>query len=174
MDVDPSSLSLVEVRSRRQELQTVEDAVSYARRVAQTRLDLVRRRISDDSTPLTAALPDVLGQQAVAPSSGRPPRDTGAHETSAPAVELDTLCAERGFSRLDELDEAQLSELAAAIAQFERRISDERRRLFDEIDALSDELVRRYRAGEASVDSLWSSADRADADGDGDDDRADR
>src|SRR5690606_27635855 len=65
---DPSSLSLVEVRSRRNELQSVEDAVSYARRVAQTRLDLVRRRLSDDATPLTAALPDVLGRQVVAPS----------------------------------------------------------------------------------------------------------
>ena len=39
-------------------------------------------------------------------------------------------------------------------AEFEQRVSHDRRERFDRLDALSAELVRRYRDGEASVDSL--------------------
>ena len=151
-----ASLPLDELRARRAELNSVEDEVSYTRRVAQTRLDLVRRRMSDGAqTSLTDTLGDVLRNQAVS-GSPRPPRDTSAHEASAPALELDALCAEHGFSRLDELDPDGLARLATEIEQFERRISSDRRRLFDEIDALSAELVRRYRDGAADVDKLWA------------------
>jgi hypothetical protein len=37
---------------------------------------------------------------------------------------------------------------------FETNQSDIRRQLFDRIDALTAELVRRYRDGDASVDTL--------------------
>ena len=37
---------------------------------------------------------------------------------------------------------------------YERRVSDLRRALFDRIDAIENELTRRYRTGEASVDTL--------------------
>ncbi|MFT6761947.1 MAG: hypothetical protein ACJAXA_000594, partial [Candidatus Aldehydirespiratoraceae bacterium] len=42
----------------------------------------------------------------------------------------------------------------AAIKSFEQRVSQDRRERFDKLDALSAELVRRYRDGEANVDSL--------------------
>ncbi|MFK8025131.1 MAG: hypothetical protein AB8G26_14320, partial [Ilumatobacter sp.] len=49
--VDPTALSLDELRAMRTELQRRDDVVSYARRVAQARLDLVEsemaRRTSD-------------------------------------------------------------------------------------------------------------------------------
>jgi hypothetical protein len=149
------ALPLGELRARRAELNAAEDEVSYTRRVAQTRVDLVRRRLADDGVPLADALRDVLDHQAMS-ASPRPPRDTSAHETSPRAQELDTLCARYGFSRLDELDGDELERLASEIEGFEQRISGERRRLFDEIDALTEELVRRYREGDADVDGLWS------------------
>ena len=40
------------------------------------------------------------------------------------------------------------------LTSFERRVSDDRRARFDRLDALSAELVRRYREGEATVDGL--------------------
>jgi hypothetical protein len=36
----------------------------------------------------------------------------------------------------------------------EREISDRRRQFFDRIDTLQAEITRRYRTGEASVESL--------------------
>ncbi|MFT6292755.1 MAG: hypothetical protein ACJAR2_003374, partial [Ilumatobacter sp.] len=58
------------------------------------------------------------------------------------------------YGRIDDLDAGELETLAAAIKSFEQRVSQDRRERFDKLDALSAELVRRYRDGEANVDSL--------------------
>jgi hypothetical protein len=152
---DPSELSLPELRSLRQQLQREDDAVSYARRVAQARLDLVKaetlRRTADSEA--SDDLRTVLSQHLTG-GPARPPRPTEDLSDHPLAVELDELCADGGLGHIRELDDAQLAELAAAIGEFERRVSSDRRERFDRLDALSAELVRRYRDGEADVDTL--------------------
>ncbi len=154
---DPTELSLPELRSLRQQLQLEDDAVSYARRVAQARLDLVKaetmRRTADSAA--SEDLRTVLSQHLTG-GPARPPRPTEDLSDHPLAVELDELCAEGGLGHIKELDDAQLAELAAAIGEFERRVSSDRRERFDRLDALSAELVRRYRDGEADVDTLLS------------------
>jgi hypothetical protein len=155
---DAADLTLDELRSLRTKLQREDDVVSYVRRVAQARLDLVRseltRRDRGESTiDLPSELRIVLSQHLTA-GPARPPRptdDLGDHPLSD---ELDAICAANGFSRLDELDLPEAEQLAAALTEFERRISADRRDRFDRLDALSAELVRRYRDGEATVDTL--------------------
>ena len=153
-----ASLSLDELRRLRQRLQTTEDAVSYARRVAQTRLDLVRARIDDADRPVSDHLADVLARQLLS-ASGRPPRDTNVHAGEPLADELEALSSEHGFARLDSLSRAELEDLAEALGQFEQRVSSDRQQLFARIDALSADLVRRYRDGSADVDGLWADSD---------------
>ena len=51
----------------------------------------------------------------------------------------------------------ELSGLEHELTAFERRVSDDRRDRYDRLDALSAELVRRYREGEATVDGLLGS-----------------
>lgn len=155
---DPAELSLEQLRSLRAELQAEEDAVSFVRRLAQGRLDVVhaevrRRRGEGADADLASELPDILGRQ-VAAGSGRPPRSTEAPADHPLVDELDRLCAELGFHELTELDDAALGRLVEGLADFERRRSEERSRLFRRIDDLTGELVRRYRDGAASVDSL--------------------
>jgi hypothetical protein len=155
---DAADLTLDELRSLRTKLQREDDVVSYVRRVAQARLDLVRseltRRDRGESTiDLPSELRIVLSQHLTA-GPARPPRptdDLGDHPLSD---ELDAICAANGFSRLDELDLQEAEQLAAALTEFERRISADRRDRFDRLDALSAELVRRYRDGEATVETL--------------------
>jgi len=53
-----------------------------------------------------------------------------------------------------ELNDHELDALSAALEAFEHDRSHERHDLFDRLDALSAELVRRYRDGEASVEGL--------------------
>jgi len=157
-NADPSSLSLAELRALRNRLQDEDDAVSYARRVAQARLDLVqvelaRRRDDGSAEDVAAQLRDVLKQQLTG-GPARPPRPTEDLSDDPIAQELEALCTEHGFGRLDTLDVVELTALADAIAEFERRVSADRRARFERLDALSAELVRRYREGEADVDSL--------------------
>src|SRR3954451_19290768 len=80
--VDPRQLSLVELRALRAKLQNDDDAVSYVRRLAQARLDLVqaekRRRAARGSEGLSDELPAVLP----------PPPPGGAPRPPPPATDF--------------------------------------------------------------------------------------
>lgn len=154
---DPSELTLEELRSLRQQLQLEDDAVSYARRVAQARLDLVKAEAQHRSTGSDAVVDEELRTVLSSHLTGgpaRPPRPTEDLSDHPLAVELDEICASHGLGRLKSLDDAELSSLLDAVAAFESRVSSDRRARFERLDALSAELVRRYRDGEADVDSL--------------------
>lgn len=158
---DVTSLSLDELRAERSRLQADEDVVSYVRRLAQGRTDVVRaelrRRVQlasgVESGDVTGELPRVLGAQ-VAAGSSRPPRDTMVSADHPLVLELDAVCDRVGFDDLAACDDDQLAEMITAITAWERERSADRQSFFARIDALTAELVRRYRDGEASVDSL--------------------
>jgi hypothetical protein len=159
--LDPRQLSLDELRSLRSQLQAEDDEVSYVRRVAQARVDLVRaehhrRDRGESSEDLSSELRVVLSSHLTA-GGARPPRPVEQLGESHLSAELDAVCAEHGFSRLEELDPAQLDSLEHELTSFERRVSDDRRDRYERLDALSAELVRRYREGEATVDGLLGS-----------------
>jgi hypothetical protein len=154
---DPGSLSLDELRALRQQLQLEDDAVSYARRVAQARIDLVKaeeaHRTDSTDSEVGDELRSVLSQHLTG-GPARPPRPTDDLSGHPLAIELDELCAAHGFGHLKQLDDAEIASLSASLAEFEARVSSDRRARFDRLDALSAELVRRYRDGEADIDSL--------------------
>lgn len=154
---DPRDLPLDELRQLRQQLQLEDDAVSYARRVAQARLDLLKaeevRRAADGEVEVAEELRTVLSKHLTG-GPARPPRPTEDLSDHPLAVELDEVCARGGLGHVKELDDAALQSLTDAIAEFEARVSTDRRARFDQLDALSAELVRRYRDGEADVESL--------------------
>lgn len=159
--LDPQSLSLDELRRIRNQLQNEDDVVSYVRRVAQARVDLVRaeanRRARGQTTEsLSSELRVVLSSQLTG-GPPRPPRPVENLEDNELADQLDVVCAEHGFSRLDELSPIEIENLDRQLTAFERQVSDDRRERYDRLDALSAELVRRYRDGEASVDGLLGS-----------------
>lgn len=154
---DPTALTLDALRAERASLQRDDDAISYVRRLAQARLDLVRAERSRRSAGSAGAVSDdlsaILGSHLVG-GSARPPRPADDFSDHPLARELDELCATLGASQLGELDESDLDALEAGLADFESRRSTERRAVFTRIDALSAELVRRYRDGEADVAGL--------------------
>lgn len=160
---DLASIPLDQLRSLRAQLQAEDDAVSYARRIAQARLDLVRAEIEHRRAPTPAngievELREVLSSHLTGPQpaggSPRPPRPADHVADHEWSLRLDRLCAEHGLGRLSSLDASQLEALAEALADFERTVSDDRRARFARLDALGRELVRRYRDGEATVDGL--------------------
>jgi len=158
---DPQSLSLGELRNLRGELQQEDDVVSYVRRVAQARVDLVRaernrRGRGEAHEDLSSELRVVLSSHLTG-GAPRPPRPVENLDDHALSDELDAVCTEHGFSRLEDLLPSELDNLEEQLTAFERRVSDDRRDRFDRLDALSAELVRRYREGEASVDGLLGS-----------------
>lgn len=150
--------TLAQIRAERSSLQREEDIVSFVRRLAQGRLDLVederRRResgIDDPPAPLEERLAAVFGQQHGG-GSARPPRETEVPTDHPLLQQLDELCASYGFESMETLEDRALSELSGALAMFEKECSRQRHEMFDRIDALTAEVVRRVReAGAGSV-----------------------
>ena len=162
IDLDPTLLPLTELRSLRAELQHDDDAISYVRRLAQARLDLLEaeigRRARSQPAGVTASvttgeLPVILGAHLTG-GSARPPRPAVEASEHPLALALEDLWSEHGGTDLHTLTDDELVTLRTDLRLFEQQRSAERQTLFGRIDTLSAELVRRYREGEADVEGL--------------------
>lgn len=155
--LDPTLLPLDELRALRAQLLAEEDAVSYVRRLVQARLELVdaeldRRRTAAGEVT-TASLPSILGNR-ITGGAARPPRPAVDASSHPLAVAFDDLCAHLGAAEPAALSDDQLATLRDELGRFERERSSERQALFSRLDALSAELVHRYREGEADIEGL--------------------
>lgn len=151
-------MSLDDLRALRSRLQNEEDVVSFVRRIAQGRLDVVRderrrRAAGGHASTEPTELAVVFGQQQGG-GSVRPPRDTDISADHPRVAELTAICDRLHFADFAELDGDELTALEDALSNFEAVQSADRKALFGRIDALSRELVNRYKSGGASVDSL--------------------
>jgi hypothetical protein len=155
-----TSRALGDLRIMRAECQTLEDDVSFLRRLVQGHLDIVRfereRRAAGqpaDLAALVAGLPRLLSEHVLGDSTGRVP---GRLAPSDPAIteELDAICDASRLAHLPDLDDAELAQLADDLSALEQEVSARRRLVFARLDALAAEVTRRYRTGAASVDAL--------------------
>jgi hypothetical protein len=154
---------MAEVRSMRAECQEIETGLSYLRRLVQGRLDIVgaesqRRRegaAPGDISQLISQLPEILSDRTRAPGLGRLPQLLAPGEVDAElTARLDDIMGDHDLESLPDLTAEGLDKMHDALEALEREVSDRRRDLFDQIDALQAEITRRYRTGEASVESL--------------------
>ncbi|MDZ7674480.1 MAG: hypothetical protein U5K30_05370 [Acidimicrobiales bacterium] len=162
---DVTSLAMDDVRERRNECRDLETGVSYLRRMVQGRLDVVaaervRRAEGGDGEELEdliARLPEVLAGNTRSAGMGRLPSSlgTGALDDGLVA-ELEGIVSSSHITEPHSLSDDDLAAVHDQLAEFETKVSGLRRQLFERIDAFEAELTRRYRTGEASVDSLLS------------------
>lgn len=159
--VDLEHREIDEVRRLRRACIDYETGLSYLRRLVQGSIDIVegeleRRAGTRDTTgELVEALPGLLGE------AGRQ-ADRGQLTVTLEPTQLDDELAHR-YERLvggGELAHAaglageELHRLLGELHDIERNLSTKRHAFHHRIDALQAELTRRYRTGEASVDSL--------------------
>ncbi|GAC1312522.1 MAG: hypothetical protein NVSMB12_02690 [Acidimicrobiales bacterium] len=159
-----AGLAVGELRGRRNDLQRTEQTLSYLRRLVQGRLDIVldeRQRRADgaqarDLSGLVDDLPKILAEHTGS-GGGR-----GAlPDVTMPSADIDDFLADLDrivgadrLGRLSELSDDDLAAAADALSGMEHRVSQHRRSLHNAIDAFQEEIVRRYKSGEASVDAL--------------------
>jgi hypothetical protein len=151
------------VREMRAECQGVESGLSLLRRVVQGRLDIVGVELSrraDGGDPadlpdLIAKLPEVLSDRTHAPGVGRLPQIMAPGELPADLqAEVDAVAGAGALADLPSLSDDELRRVADDLMALEEKVSAQRQALFDRIDTLQAEITRRYKTGEASVDSL--------------------
>ena len=149
-----------EIRALRAECQQLEVDQSYLRRLIQGRFDIVRseqaRRVGgagpSDVSDIVEHLPEILADRVHAPGVGRLPTYLSPSEDADLTSELDALF--RSLGSIDGLSDREIDGLATALSDLEHTVSARRRALHERIDALQSELTRRYKTGEATVDSL--------------------
>lgn len=159
---EPATLSMEDLRSRRSELQGVEVTLSYQRRVAQGRLDIVvaerRRRESGgallEPEGIVAQLSEILSPNTRGTGNGRLSQLLAPEPDETETPELDAIAGADVLASLSDVGDGDLDALVDDLAEFEAECSVTRRRLHEQIDALQAEVVRRYRTGEATVETL--------------------
>jgi hypothetical protein len=159
---DVTTLAMDDLRAKRAECQALEVALSYQRRMAQGRLDIVaaeRRRRADGGDPpshdeLIRNLASTLADRQRPPGNGRLPQLMAPDAAEVDTDELDAIAGPGDLARLVEASEDDLTRLVDGVSTYEHEVSGRRRRLHERIDALQAEITRRYKTGEASVESL--------------------
>jgi hypothetical protein len=155
---------LDELRSMRAECGQLESQLSYARRLVQGRLDIVQaermRRAAgmpaSDLAELVAALPAMLSGKVGGNGSatGHRSLDIGDNDDPVLEAELDAIFDGSQLVSLPAAADDHVAKVGDRLAEFERDISHRRRTALAAYDTLSAELIRRFRTGEASVESL--------------------
>jgi len=157
---------LDEVREMRTECDQTETAVSFLRRMAQGRLDLIhayldRRSRSElnDMREFVEELPSII-------AAGPPPQSRSAARLAGSwlpdpypedlSTEIEALLGAEKMSELESLGDDQLEEIASELVTIEKRLSAQRRSLHEQIDRIQAEIVSRYKTGKATVDGLLS------------------
>lgn len=153
---DPSYLdgiegqSLEDVRARRDECMAEREYLSLLRRLVQGRAEILKAELasrgSDDARPLVDRLSEILASDQPVTSRGE------ALKVSLPEEEMllarrriERLVADAGISDPSELDDDRLKEAVDVFAGEEREVSAQRGDVHRVLDALQDELKRRYK-----------------------------
>ena len=152
-------LSLEDLRERRREAEQEETDLSYMRRLLQGRLDILRAELArrgGEQTDLVQALPHILSDDG--PSTG--PRGLGRHVTAEPSRadahrrHVEQLVADVDLSNPSAHDDASLRRVLATLEAEEQKVSESRRSVQQVMDALTGEVTRRYREGDADPSDL--------------------
>jgi hypothetical protein len=131
--------------------------------MVQGRLDIVgveltRRAEGGDPADLPdliARLPEVLSARTRSPGVGRLPQMMAPGDLPAELeAELEAIVGAGHLADLPSVDDDHLRSMADALGALEVKVSGFRHDLFGRIDALQAEITRRYKTGEATVDSL--------------------
>jgi hypothetical protein len=166
---DVRALSPAELRTRRHEAEQEEVDLSYARRLLQGRLDLLRseqaRRRGDEAatTPGERSDEEIVRDIVAAMGEDAPRRDhglgryldiepsrVGEHRRAAEMVVADPHISDGA-----QLSDDELADAIDRISALEQDVSLSRQRVQQVTDALTEEVARRFREGELSVgDSL--------------------
>lgn len=158
--LDPQFLSaldarpLDELRSMKGECVDVENALSYLRRLAQARIEILdaeheRREHGGSVGDLVKDLPRILSGDSVRPAI----TDTRMAPAGAPAIELhwpdrrEELVADTTLANLPLLSADELQSSRDRLRDFERELSELRRGMHGVIDSLEREIAARQVAG---------------------------
>ena len=151
-----------ELRGLRDRLGEVETGLSFGRRLAQGRLDIVMAEAAsragghpESNHDLVERLPELLSTNSRSSGMPRPIRDSEIPPFVDEIISgLDRMFGAHEVENLDVVPVEQLTEITERLAAYERALSLKRSEVHRIIDEVQEEIITRYRSGAASVDDL--------------------
>jgi hypothetical protein len=151
-----------ELRTRRGTCDDLDAELSYYRRLLHARMDLLefelRRRRGEETRSLIDALPDILADgEGVESPHFTMPKTLPIDPPDIPMDgrrSIDRVLADDFLTHLPDIDDAELNEIQLMLSTAERKVSEQRRSVYEALEVLNAELARRYREGIVSVDHL--------------------
>ena len=152
-----TDLDIDEVRAKRRDAEQEEADLSYVRRMLQGRMDILRAELarrSGGGERIVDALSTVLAE------TGRTDHGMGRFIRVTPSrVDehrrlVEQLIADVGISDVVNQSDEELGASLRRLEEFERSVSEDRRRVQEVMDRLTAEIAARYKSGAASVDDL--------------------
>jgi len=159
--LDPSYLDglkqrpLPDVRKMRADVEEEEALVSYERRLLQGRIDILkaeRERRSGVGGSILDRLPEILAD-GPSPSRGSMPR-TDVQTPDHPRRRVELLVSDDTLLQLPDLADDRLEGILGTLHAAENDVSEQRKTLLAVLDALTEEIGRRYKSGEASPEDV--------------------
>lgn len=161
--VDPAYLEglgdkpLEQLRSMRDECKEAETEISFERRLAQARIDILSaeldRRAGGGDDDLMARLPQILATEGRAegglPLPSRAPDFSIPRNADIPRRRIEEIVGEQTLSRLPSLPTEELRGILASLGDHEKSLSSRRKGIQEVMDTVQAEIVRRYVSGEA-------------------------
>jgi hypothetical protein len=145
---------LEDVRAMHDECLEVETEVSYVRRLAQARIDIVgaeldRRSAGGSVGDLVAMLPQILTDDTprTDPAHSRLPRHLAPSPTIVWRRGLERLITDDTLVKLPSLTDDELHDTVEQLRTLEREMSERRGALHRVIDAIESDLAARHKAG---------------------------
>ena len=132
----------------------IETEVSYVRRLAQARIEIIdaethRRATGGSVADLVAALPQILADPGPrpAPAAGRMPRPFAPSPDIRWTRGREPLIADDTLANLPVLDDATLAETRVELVALEAEVSQRRRALHEVLAGIEAESARRRAGG---------------------------
>lgn len=157
------STSIGELRDMRDECEEFEAEVSYARRLLQGKLDILRHEIDRRQQggeagleALIQKLPTILADEGGTGGSGRHTRILLPKAAEKRRREIERFASEDTLAHLDVVSIEELTEVVDRLAEAEAKASLERRQMLEVLDRIASEMVRRYREGQEDPSALLS------------------
>jgi hypothetical protein len=145
-----AELPLGEVRARRDECKAESEYLSLLRRLVQGRVEILKAelagRADHDQRPLVDRLSEILASDEPATSRGEAMHlALPEEEMSLARRRVERLVADAGISDPTELDDDRLRSAVEVFTGEEIEVSAQRSDVLRVLDALQDELKRRYK-----------------------------